>query len=234
MAAILADDNFKCIFLNENDRIPLRIWLKCVLRSLIDNKLALDQVMAPKRRQAITWTNDDQVHWCIGTRGRWVNSLCGHTSKKHQSPHYWSFVRGIHRWPVNPPHKGQVAWKKLPFDDVIMIQLSDVFSTKFLCQSFRTTRFGVSRWRHPRWQKYRGTLRVKYIHSVERLIQLRICSRFPQLVVAELSTIECTIMTFDMETLYALLSLFRGIHRTVVDSPHKGPVMYIFNVFFFC
>ena len=22
-------------------------------------------------------------------------------------PHYWPFVRGIHRWPVNSPHKGQ-------------------------------------------------------------------------------------------------------------------------------
>ena len=22
-------------------------------------------------------------------------------------PRYWSFVRGIHRWPVNSPHKGQ-------------------------------------------------------------------------------------------------------------------------------
>ena len=149
---------------------------------------------------------------------RLFNSLRGPTSKKHQSPYYWSFVRGIHRWPVNPPHKGQVAWKKLPFDDVIMIQLSDVFSTKFLCQSFRTTRFGVSRWRHPRWQKYRGTSRIKYIHSVERLIQLRISSRFPQPVVTELSTIMCTIMAFDMETISELLSIFRRIHRMTLTK----------------
>ena len=38
-----------------------------------------------------------------------------HTSKKHQSPHYWSFVRGIHRWPVNSPHKRPVTRKKLPW-----------------------------------------------------------------------------------------------------------------------
>ena len=25
-------------------------------------------------------------------------------------PCYWPFVRGIHRWPVNPPHKGQWRW----------------------------------------------------------------------------------------------------------------------------
>ena len=46
MAAILADDNFKCIFLNENDRIPIRISLKFIPRSPIDNKPALVQVMA--------------------------------------------------------------------------------------------------------------------------------------------------------------------------------------------
>ena len=41
MATILADDIFKCIFLNENDRIPIRISLKFVPRSPIDNKPAL-------------------------------------------------------------------------------------------------------------------------------------------------------------------------------------------------
>ena len=32
MAAILADDNFKCIFLNGNDRILIQILLKSVSR----------------------------------------------------------------------------------------------------------------------------------------------------------------------------------------------------------
>ena len=46
MAAILADDIFNCIFLNENDRIPIQISLKYVPRSPMDNKSALVQVMA--------------------------------------------------------------------------------------------------------------------------------------------------------------------------------------------
>ena len=46
MATILAHDNFKWILLNENDRIPIRISLKIVPRSPIDNKPALVQVMA--------------------------------------------------------------------------------------------------------------------------------------------------------------------------------------------
>ena len=41
MTAILADDIFKCIFLNENDWIPIQISLKFVPRSPIDNKPAL-------------------------------------------------------------------------------------------------------------------------------------------------------------------------------------------------
>ena len=56
MAAILSDNIFKCIFLNENDRIPTPISLKFVPKSPIDNKPALVQGngLAPNRRQAIT------------------------------------------------------------------------------------------------------------------------------------------------------------------------------------
>ena len=38
----------------------------------------------------------------------------------YQSSASMAFVRGIHRWPVNSPHKGQVTQKMFPFDDVIM------------------------------------------------------------------------------------------------------------------
>ena len=46
MAAIFADDIFNCIFLNENDRILIKISLKYVPRSPINNKPAWVQVMA--------------------------------------------------------------------------------------------------------------------------------------------------------------------------------------------
>ena len=45
MAAILADDIFKCIFLNEKFCIMIRISLKFVPKGPIDNKWALVQVM---------------------------------------------------------------------------------------------------------------------------------------------------------------------------------------------
>ena len=39
---------------------------------------------------------------------------------RHQSSVSLAFVRGIHRWPVNSPHKGSVTRKIFPFDDFIM------------------------------------------------------------------------------------------------------------------
>ena len=41
MATILAEEIFKCIFLNEKDKIPIQISLKLVPRGPIDNKPAL-------------------------------------------------------------------------------------------------------------------------------------------------------------------------------------------------
>ena len=41
--------------------------------------------------------------------------------RTHQSSASLAFVRGIHRRPVNSPHKWPVTRKMFPFDDVIMI-----------------------------------------------------------------------------------------------------------------
>ena len=51
----MADDMFKWIFLNENGRVPIQISMKFVLRSPIDNKPAMVQIMARRR----------PVHRCI-------------------------------------------------------------------------------------------------------------------------------------------------------------------------
>ena len=44
----------------------------------------------------------------------------GTNQRKHQSSASLALVRGIHRWPVNSPHKGPVTRKMFTFDDVIM------------------------------------------------------------------------------------------------------------------
>ena len=76
MDDIPADDIFKCIFLNENDRILIQISLKSVPRSPIDNKTVLVQVMAwcrtgdkPLPEPRLTQFTDAYMrHY----RGRWV------------------------------------------------------------------------------------------------------------------------------------------------------------------
>ena len=45
----------------------------------------------------------------------------GADQRKHQSSTALAFVRGIHRGPVNSPHKWPVTRKMSPFDDVIML-----------------------------------------------------------------------------------------------------------------
>ena len=55
---------------------------------------------------------------------------------KHQSSASLAFVRGIHRGPVNSPHKWPVTRKMFPFDDVIMKWRAFCLSSdtqKFIC-----------------------------------------------------------------------------------------------------
>ena len=49
MAAILTDGNSKYIFLNENDRIPMRISLKFIPNGPICNILTFVQIIAWRR-----------------------------------------------------------------------------------------------------------------------------------------------------------------------------------------
>ena len=56
--------------------------------------------------------------------------------RKHQSSALLVFVRGIHRGPVNSPHKWPVTRKMFSFDDVIMVaqltvHLQDIFNTRY-------------------------------------------------------------------------------------------------------
>ena len=53
----------------------------------------------------------------------------GADQRIYQSCASLAFVWGIHRWPVNSPHKRPVTRKMFPFDDVIMLW---VFSVHFL------------------------------------------------------------------------------------------------------
>ena len=54
------------------------------------------------------------------------NVYSGADQRTHQNSAPLAFVRGIHQWPVNSPHKGPVTRKMFPFDDVIMLGVEDV------------------------------------------------------------------------------------------------------------
>ena len=75
-----ADDIFKCIFLNENVWIPIKIALKLVPRGPINNIPTLVQVMAWRRPGDKPLSEPMMVrlptHICV-TRPQWVNwGLC--------------------------------------------------------------------------------------------------------------------------------------------------------------
>ena len=58
--------------------------------------------------------SNHQPHDCLLSR------LFRRIAKKTSNPSSLAFVRGIHRWPVNFPHKGPATRKMFPFDDVIL------------------------------------------------------------------------------------------------------------------
>ena len=56
--------------------------------------------------------------------------------RKHQSSASLAFVRGIHRGPVNSPHKWPVTRKMFPFDDVIMTTINWMIQFK-MCENIK-------------------------------------------------------------------------------------------------
>ena len=52
----------------------------------------------------------------------------GADQSKHQSSASLAFVWGIHRGPVNSPHKWPVTRKMFPFDDVVMAAIMEISS----------------------------------------------------------------------------------------------------------
>ena len=93
----------------------------------------------------------------------------GADQRKHQSSASLAFVWGIHRRPVNSPHKGPAVTRKMfPFDDVIMIQtFTNMQSPKIVslsmlleCIVWDPNHDDVIKWKHfPRYWPF-----VRRIH----------------------------------------------------------------------
>ena len=92
--------------------------------------------------QSWTWHYSDVI---MGVTASLITSLTRvystiHASsdrRKHQSSASLAFVRGIHRWLVNSPHKWPVMRKIFPFDDVIMIRTTVMDMTWISCPSLQ-------------------------------------------------------------------------------------------------
>ena len=74
------------------------------------------------------------------------STICsGSDQRKHQSSASLAFVMGIHRSPVNSPHKGPGTRKMFPFEDVIMrAGVSNVTPSYFIRSSHVCSPFTVS------------------------------------------------------------------------------------------
>ena len=69
--------------------------------------------------------SNHQPHVCL------LNSYSGADQRKHQSSASLAFVLGIHRGPVNSPHKWPVTRKMFPFDDVIIMRVLSHHQVQF-------------------------------------------------------------------------------------------------------
>ena len=93
----------------------------------------------------------------------------GTDQRKHQSSASQAFVWGIHRWPVNSPHKGPVTRKIFPFDDVTMrfhaITLSWTVSDATLSRCFHCSCVDLQvRKRDPWCVKWAGPyIKLKFV-----------------------------------------------------------------------
>ena len=104
-------------------------------------------------------------HWCgtyhcsdvimsalasqITTVSRVCPTICsGVHQRKYQSSASLTFVRGIHRWPVDSAHKGPVTRKMFPFDDVIMYLESSSWEIRTQLFYIANALFVDMIWRH--------------------------------------------------------------------------------------
>ena len=99
-------------------------WIQKSLRLNIHQNYICAQSFIPPSDESVEYSGRTRLILCLLiTRVSNVGStVCsGGDQRKHdQSSTSLAFVRGIHWWPVDSPHKGPVMRKMFPFDDIIM------------------------------------------------------------------------------------------------------------------
>ena len=99
---------------------------KCYQSYRLNDEFIMISMRMTSFEQSYTVNYGDVIMSAMASQITGVSMICstvcsGADQRKHQSSAPLAFVRGIHRWPVNSPHKGPVTRKIFPFDDVIMV-----------------------------------------------------------------------------------------------------------------
>ena len=107
---------WRCSWSSGDRRCSNYIWL-------INNSIAFKCVAYIRDLTVQSGHGIASINQCSGVimramASQWICS--GADQRKHGGSAWQAFVRGIHRWPVDSPHKVSVTRKRFPFDDVTM------------------------------------------------------------------------------------------------------------------
>ena len=97
-----------------------RFWTSCcILCRILSTSISQSTVSLPNSHYS------DVIMSKVSSQIPGVSMVCsavylGVDQRKHQRSASVPFVRGIQRWHMNSPHKGPVARKMFPYDDVIV------------------------------------------------------------------------------------------------------------------
>ena len=135
-----------------------------------------------------------------------LSTVCSSADKrKCQSSVSLAFVRGIHRWPVNSPHKGPVTRKMFSFDDVIvtvthvMIPIGAQTISRHHASLSMTSVLSIlthwslmkhmRQWTGPEWVKWGPTVcsTLRYYPNLPWLLISRLVSQTPQYIIRQIS-----------------------------------------------
>ena len=132
-------------------------------------------------------------------------------------------MRGIHRRPVNSPHKWPVTRKMFPFDDVIMAYRRTTGTSAWPRSLHEpSVHRGESSVRGgPQLPEHRRLAQIKHDHYHD-VIMSAMASQ-----ITSLTTINSVVYSGTDQRQHqssASLAFVMGIHQWPVNSPHKGPV----------
>ena len=151
----------------------------------------------------LRWRHNE--HDCVSNHQRSIvhSTVCsGPDQRKHLSSASLAFVSGIHRRPVNSPHKGLVTRKMFPFDDVIMQTPEVVFMATSSATSddklgiMETFMLGCLLW----------------VHSYKLTVMERA------------STVSCKIYVYLQ---WRILKIYKGLKAEIISTLHRFDVSRI-------